>query len=79
MSFLVKVTIRVSLVLGFSLSNVGLAFAFDEACLFNYQLNSNTSSSSSVFSPMINKTKEGEPYDPGDVGNPDGGTGAGSR
>ena len=79
MNSLVKVTIRVSLVLGFNLSNVGLAFAFDEACLPKYQLHANISSSSSVFFPLPNNTKEDEPYDPGDVGNPEGGSGAGSR
>lgn len=73
MSSLVRVTIRVSLVLGLSLSNAGLAFAGGEACLPQDQLNSNICSKSSVFAPQ---TKE---YDPGDTGNPDGGDGAGSR
>ncbi len=74
MSSLVQVTIRVSLVLGFSLSNVGLAFAQARPCLPNNLLQDNNSSNSSVFLPS---TKEYEP--PPETGNPDGGDGAGSR
>ncbi len=82
MSSLVRVTIRVSLVLGLSLSNGNflsnsMAYAFDDSCLPDYHLDSNTSSS--VFSLGVNNTSEDEPYDPGDVGNPKNGDGAGSR
>jgi len=77
MSSLVRVTIRVSLVLGLSLSNVAATYAFDDSCLPDYQIDCNTSSS--VFSSGANNTSEDEPYDPGDVGNPNNGDGAGSR
>jgi hypothetical protein len=79
MSSLVRVTIRVSLVLGLSLSNTilssSMTYAFDDSCLPDYHLDSNTSSS--IFSPEANNNEE--PYDPGDVGNPNNGDGAGSR
>lgn len=82
MSYLVRVTIRISLVLGLSLSNWyvlsnSMTYAFDDSCLPDCQLDSNTSSS--VFSSRANNTTEDDPYDPGDVGNPKNGDGAGSR
>ena len=81
MSSLVRMTIRVSLVLGLSLSNGNIAsgsmtYAFDDSCLPDYQLDFNTCSS--VFSPGANNSED-ETYDPGDVGNPNKGEGAGSR
>lgn len=82
MSSLVRVTIRVSLVLGLNLSNGNVVsnsstYAFDDSCIPNYQLHNNIFSS--VFSSKANNTTENEPYDPGDVGNPNNGDGAGSR
>jgi hypothetical protein len=86
MNSLVRVTIRVSLVLGLSLTNWNvvsnsMAYAFDDSRLPDYQLDSNTSSPifSPIFSPGANNNTEDEPYDPGDVGNPNNGDGAGSR
>jgi hypothetical protein len=80
MSSLIKITIRVSLVLGLSLSNGSIAMsgmtdAFDESCSPDRLLDCNTS----IFSSGANNKSEDETYEPGDVGSPKRGEGAGSR